>query len=305
MMRTLAVMARRYGPTSAVGRRRIATGTGAVSIGLAALAFAKAADAANATFTARVASIWWLPLVVTPLAFGIIAWVTLRFVPEAAGSGIPQVIAATADPGRARTVLLSMRAALAKLVLTLAALLAGASVGREGPTVQVSAAIMLWYHRLFRVALRPSMVIAGGAAGVAAAFNTPLAGITFAIEELADAYEQRVALLVMTAIVVAGIVSLGLAGNYVYFGVVSDTLGLGSVLRVAPVAGVFGGLTGGLFARAMIALGRDRARLIPALAGRPVAWAFVCGVVVATIGVLSGLTVSAVLTPRRGRNSTA
>ena len=86
------------------------------------------------------------------------------------------------------------------------------------------------------------MIIAGGAAGVAAAFNTPLAGVTFAIEELADAYEQRVALLVMTTILIAGIVSLGLAGDYVYFGAVGERCGSVAVLRViAPVAGMIGG----------------------------------------------------------------
>ncbi len=90
--------------------------------------------------------------------------------------------------------------------------------------MQISAAILGWHHRLLRAPMRASMVIAGGAAGVAAAFNTPLAGVTFAIEELADAYEQRVALLVMTTILIAGIVSLGLSGDYVYFGAVGEHL---------------------------------------------------------------------------------
>jgi H+/Cl- antiporter ClcA len=139
--------------------------------------------------------------------------------------------------------------------------------------VQISAAILAFHHRIFRVPMRASMIIAGGAAGVAAAFNTPLAGVTFAIEELADAYEQRVALLVMTTILIAGMVSLGLSGDYVYFGAVGETMKAGTVLRVAPVAGILGGLTGGLFARALLGMGAARDRWLPMFKDRPVLWA--------------------------------
>jgi len=206
------VLIRRYGPTSPVWRRRIAMGAGAVSIGLAAIAFAWLADAASEAFRALAGAAWWLPLLLTPAGFAAIAWATRRYAPETVGSGIPQVIAAVQQPGRALRRIISVQTALFKFAFTIAALLIGASVGREGPTVQLSAAILGWYHRVFRAPLRASMIIAGGAAGVAAAFNTPLAGVTFAIEELADAYEQRVALLVMTTILIAGVVSLGLAG---------------------------------------------------------------------------------------------
>jgi len=289
-LRRARVLMQRYGPTAPVWRRRIATGAGAVSVGLMALAFAWLADRSSELFLGVTRDRWWLPLVVTPLGFGAIVWIARRYAPETSGSGIPQVIAATHDPIRASKMLVSMRAAFVKFTLTLAALLVGASVGREGPTVQISAAIMVWYHRVFRVPLRSSIIIAGGAAGVAAAFNTPLAGITFAIEELADAYEQRVALLVMTAIVIAGMVSLGLTGDYVYFGTVGGTLKFGTVLRIAPVAGVLGGLTGGLFARAMLALSLRRATLFPALVRRPVVWALLCGMIVAVVGVATGST---------------
>lgn len=289
-MRRIAVIARRYGPTSRVGRRRLATGAGAISIGMAALLLAWSADTASSYFAATLRVAWWLPLVATPAGFGTIVWMTRRFAPESAGSGIPQVIAAAQNPNEARRKLISLHTAGFKFMMMLAALLVGASVGREGPTVQISAAIMIWYHRVLRVPLRASMIIAGGAAGVAAAFNTPLAGITFAIEELADAYEQRVALLVMTAIVIAGMVSLGLAGNYVYFGTVSNTLPFGAVLRVAPVAGILGGLSGGLFSRSLLALNLKRDRFMPVMFSRPVVWAVTCGLVVALIGLASGST---------------
>ena len=119
--------------------------------------------------------------------------------PLARGSGIPQVMAAQADPERATQGLVSVRTVIGKAGLTLAAVLGGASVGREGPTVQIAAAIMGLTHRILGVPLRGAVLIAGGAAGVAAAFNTPLAGLLFAIEELASAYEQKVTCLLYTS----------------------------------------------------------------------------------------------------------
>src|SRR6202012_39436 len=127
----------------------------------------------------------------------------------------PAGSAGSAEPLRAiGAELISMKTAAIKFVLTVATLLIGTSVGREGPTVQISAAIMAFMHRLLRVELSSAVVIAGGAAGVSAAFNTPLAGVAFAIEELAASYHQRLALLAMAAVMISGLVSLGLAGDY-------------------------------------------------------------------------------------------
>jgi H+/Cl- antiporter ClcA len=268
----------------------MAAGTGAVLVGLVALLFAEMANEAIEIFRDHVASIVWLPLVVTPIGVMAIAVATRRFTPEGRGSGIPQVIAATRDPENSLESLISLRVGIAKLLMTAAGLLAGASVGREGPTVQVSAAIMARVHRFFRVPLTAGVIIAGGAAGVAGAFNTPLAGVAFAIEELANAFEQRVALLVMTAILLAGIVSMGLAGDYVYFGTMPSTLGLGRTLVVAPVAGVLGGLSGGLFARLVLAITYNRARYLGPLANRPVTWALLCGLAIAAIGIATQVT---------------
>jgi H+/Cl- antiporter ClcA len=248
------------------------------------------ANAAIALFRQHIASIWWLPLIVTPAGVVAIVMATRRFTPEGKGSGIPQVIAATTDPEGSVGTLISLRVGLSKLLMTASGLLAGASVGREGPTVQVSAAIMARVHRFFRVPITAGVIIAGGAAGVAGAFNTPLAGVAFAIEELANAFEQRVALLVMTAILIAGIVSLGLAGDYVYFGTMPHTLPLWRVLVIAPVAGVFGGLSGGLFARLVLTVTFNRDRYLGPLAGRPVVWALLCGLAIAAIGISTGVT---------------
>lgn len=288
--RHVRVLARRHGPTSPVWRRRFATGIGAVLVGVVALLFARAADQAMALFSRATASVPWLPFLITPLGvFGLAAF-TKWWTPEARGSGIPQVIAAARDPEGPIEPLISLKTAFAKLAMTLTALLVGASVGREGPTVQVSAAILAKVHRAFRVPITAGVIIAGGAAGVAAAFNTPLAGVAFAIEELANAFEQRVTMLVMTAIVLSGMVSLGVAGDYVYFGVLQETLSVGQVLIVAPVAGVLGGITGGLFARLVLSVTRHRRTYLGPFADRPLLWALLCGGGIAAMGVATGMT---------------
>ena len=269
-------------------RRRLATGIGAVLLGLVAILFAQMGDLAQLLFLQFDKRWPYASLVATPLMFAGVVYFTNLWCGEAKGSGIPQVIAATKDPpAMAVGPLLSLRTAIGKLIMTLVMLLAGGSVGREGPTVQLSAAIMVAFHRILHVPMTAGVLIAGGAAGVAAAFNTPLAGVAFAIEELAAAFEQRVTVLVMAAVVISGLVSLGFAGDYVYFGAMHETLSVTSVLIIAPVAGVLGGLTGGVFSRLLLgALKPGRSWLRRAKA-HPVLLAAVCGLIVAAIGTLT------------------
>jgi len=266
--------------------RRIASGIGAVALGLMALIFAKLGDVSQHMFLKLVAAWPYLPLILTPLLFGLVMYITQRWTPEARGSGIPQVIAAAKSPDvSSNGPLVSIRTAAFKFVLTLVMLLGGGSVGREGPTVQISAAIMVWVHKRLRVPITSGVIIAGGAAGVAAAFNTPLAGIAFAIEELASAYEQRVAVMVMGTVMIAGLVSLGMSGDYIYFGQMSQTLSVSAVLVIAPVAGFVGGLLGGLFSRVVLGFASPKHALLQRLRSRPVIFAMACGLGVALLGI--------------------
>ncbi|WP_095013014.1 chloride channel protein [Tsuneonella mangrovi] len=268
--------------------RRISTLVAAVLIGLTALGFAWAGDRSTAIFDNLQRAYPWVHFVLTPLLFTGIVWATVRFAPGSRGSGIPQVIAASHMPqGRAADALVSIRVALFKVVATFSALLGGASVGREGPTVQLAAALMVKVHEIFRVRVTSGVVIAGGAAGVAAAFNTPLAGIAFAIEELAVAYEQRVAVLVMGAVMIAGLTAQGLAGNYTYFGLIHGSLPITVVLVAAPLAGIIGGACGGLFARLLLALRGPKGRWADKVRARPVLAALICGLIVGAIGFLT------------------
>ncbi|MGN6268905.1 MAG: chloride channel protein [Sphingomonas sp.] len=281
---------RHHGPRSLIFRRRVAMVGGAISIGLIALLFAWLSNEANRAFLHFYARHRYWPLVLTPIGFAALVWITRRTAPDARGSGIPQVIAATADPDGATRSLISVRTAVIKALVTFGSLLVGGSTGREGPTVQLAAAMMAVWHKALSVELRASMIIAGGAGGVAAAFNTPLAGIAFAIEELAAAYEQRMALLVMMVILIAGAVASGLAGDYLYFGAVGASMGVRQAIVVAPVAGILGGVTGGLFSKLVLGAALAEFRWMEGLRSRPIVFAFLCGCIIAAIGVSTGLT---------------
>ncbi len=269
-------------------RRRLATILGAVLLAVVALGFARSADAAQAIFNKIFAHHHWLPLILTPLAFAIVAFATARWAKEARGSGIPQIIAASEHPESLHSArLIDFKVAISKLFLTLLMLLGGASVGREGPTVQVSAAFMVIVHRILKVPITAGVLIAGGAAGVAAAFNTPLAGVAFAIEELAAAYEQRVALLVMAAVMISGLTMIGIAGDYVYFGALRSAIGLSQTLMIAPVVGIAGGIAGGLFSRIVLLFSNPATGLASKIKARPILFAGVCGLIVGLVGVFS------------------
>ena len=262
---------------------------GGICVGLAAVLMARCADAAQVGFKALVGTAPLLALVVTPAGFALSALLARTVFPHSQGSGIPQVIAArhSRDPGF-RHRLISLRVAVGKIVVMTLGLACGASSGREGPTVQVGAAIMAAVGRLTPDRL-PGLILAGGAAGVAAAFNTPLAGIVFGIEELGRAYEARSSGLIVAGIVAAGLTSLWLVGNYTYFGTSDVTLPLGRGWLVVLVLGAAGGFAGGVFSRLVILFARG----LPGRAGRaiaryPIAFAGLCGLGVALTGLASG-----------------
>lgn len=147
---------------------------------------------------------------------------------------------------------------------------------------------MVAVHRWLRVPINAGVIIAGGAAGVATAFNTPLAGVAFAIEELAAAFEQKVAVMVMAAVMISGLVSLGIAGDYVYFGMMTRHIAIRDIAILAPVMGVLGGLTGGAFSRALGAMATATSGPMVFVRRHPVKFAFACGMVVAALGLVSG-----------------
>src|SRR5277367_2922637 len=188
--------------------RQVVFWVGAVLVALMAIAFATLAGLATNLFVGFQAPRPWVAFIVCPAGFGASYLLTRHVFPGAQGSGIPQVIAVQhmTDPVAISRVL-SLRIAVGKAMLTLFGLLCGASIGREGPTVQIGATIMHalgGIARLPRLELDRALVLAGGAAGIAAAFNTPLAGVVFAIEELSRSFEARTSGTVFTAVIIGG-----------------------------------------------------------------------------------------------------
>jgi H+/Cl- antiporter ClcA len=273
-------------------RRRVLFWTGAIVVGLSAVFFAKAADYAFELFHSVASHGWWVPLLITPPMFALLCWLTQGALKATRGSGIPQAIAALkVEDEDFRTRLLALRVAVGKMALTLAALLGGASVGREGPTVHVGAGLLYSIGRRFGFddpTAAGRFILAGSAAGLAAAFNTPLAGIVFAIEEMSGTFEHRMSGTLLTAVFVAGVVSLGVLGNYAYFGDISASLPLGRAWVAVLLTGVVGGLAGGLFARLIIpstvglrgVMGRLRAR-------QPIVFAAACGLALVLLSLMS------------------
>ncbi|WP_082190297.1 chloride channel protein [Frateuria defendens] len=263
-------------------RRRILFWSGAVLVGLAAVGFASAADCVFELFhRAEQHSRFW-PFLITPAMFALLAWLTQGALRATRGSGIPQAIAALkVEDETFRRSLLSLRVALGKIALTLAALLGGASVGREGPTVHVGAGLLYSLGRRFgfaEPAAAGRFILAGSAAGLAAAFNTPLAGVVFAIEEMSGAFEHRMSGIILTAVIIAGVVSLGILGNYAYFGRFDIMLPLGKAWLAVLATGAVCGLAGGLFARLILPGAHGLAGHVGRLRGRsPVLFAAGCG----------------------------
>ena len=277
-------------------RRRAALWSGGILVGLAAIAFERASGLAYEGFKRILEWSPLLPLLVTPAVFALLAWLTSGALRATRGSGIPQVIATLAiEDEDFRRRLLGLPVALGKMVLTLVALGGGASVGREGPTVHVGAGLMYWLGRRFGFEDPKALsrfVLAGGGAGIAAAFNTPLAGVVFTIEELAGTYEHRFSGIVLTAVIFAGVVSLGVLGDYAYFGKVTGNLPLGEGWLAVLLCAVCGGLGGGLFARLILPADRGPLALLGALRRRaPVIFAAACGLALAAVGIASGNTI--------------
>jgi H+/Cl- antiporter ClcA len=272
-------------------------------VGVAAYLFARLAELAQSGLHHLLLhSVLW-PLLLAPMGFVAIVWLTRRYFRGAEGSGIPQTIHALesngtdgngADGNGANDAPLLMRGrtAVARVLLACAGLFCGGSIGREGPTVHVGAAIAYslarWLPHPELAAQRRLLILAGGAAGVAAAFNAPLAGIVFGIEELGRSFEERASGLTLTSVVLAGMVAIALAGDYSYFGqpvLAADArqLSLGT-FTLALACGLFGGL----FSRGLLASVRGLPSVFGRLQQHRIWFALACGLVVACVGLLSG-----------------
>jgi len=267
----------------------------AVLAGLVVVAFTWLSEQALEHFYVIASKGWWVTLIWMPAITALVVWLTLKFAVGAGGSGIPQVIATleSATAKKDRSLFVSTRLSLAKMLLTALGLLGGLSLGREGPSVQIAAGVMhnarRWLPSRSAVS-EHGLLVAGGSAGIAAAFNTPLAGVVFAIEELSRKPEQRSSGLLVSAIVLAGLIAVSAYGNSTYFGVIRVPEVSWELLSPGLVTAIVAGLAGGLFSRLVIvSLGGTSAdRISRFRRAHPVWFGAACGLVLAVIALVSG-----------------
>lgn len=193
----------------------------------------------------------WLVLPTIGLLLGsFVGWMTQRFAPEAAGSGVPHLKGALLQV----RLLNWHRLIPVKFFGGVLGIGSGLSLGREGPTVQMGAALARMLAEPLRTPAAdiPQLLSAGAGAGLAAAFNAPLAGLLFVIEELHRELSSRTAAGALVAAVGATVVTQWLAGDTPSF----EVHGLGALplpfLPLAVVIGLVGGVGGVVFNQSLL-----------------------------------------------------
>jgi len=194
---------------------------------------------------------WLAPVLLAAGAAFVARWLVRRYAPEASGSGVQRVEAILrGGAGRLNPAVLPV-----KFVGGVLALGAGMALGREGPTVQMAAAIGEGWARLFK--LRPgdhrALLAAGAGAGLAAAFNAPLAGAIFVFEELLRRFELRVAVATLAACSGGLVIMRMLIGDHLVFAVPPIVVDLFPGYLMFLGFGVVMGALGVLYARMVVA----------------------------------------------------
>ncbi|NJL85432.1 MAG: universal stress protein [Leptolyngbyaceae cyanobacterium SM1_1_3] len=234
-----------------LGPRRIAIAEacviGLVS-GLAAVFLKQGISWLTAWRTAEVAQAWYL-LPGMGLVGGLLAgWLITWLAPEASGSGIPQVKAVLGYVSMP----LNLRVAVVKLLSTVLALGSGLSLGRQGPTVQVGAALAAQLSRWVPTSpeYRQQLIAAGAAAGLAAGFNAPIAGVLFVVEELLQDFSDLTLGTAILASFIGAVVSRLLGGQGLNLSMSTFQASLTvQDLPFLALLGLLSGLLGALFRR--------------------------------------------------------
>lgn len=223
-------------------------------VGLVAVGYTKLFGYAEGLLQTLLAWHAWTIFIATPLCFVTAWWLVQKLAPNAKGSGIPQVMAAIdlATPKHESKIgrLLSLRIAATKILSSLVMVLGGGAIGREGPTIQIAGSIFYvihrWIPKTWTKLSNQGFILTGAAAGLAAAFNTPLGGVVFAMEELAKIHVRHFRTALFSAVIIAGLTAQAFLGPYLYLGY-PDVKGLQfsiflGVAATAVVAGVLGSL---------------------------------------------------------------
>lgn len=270
-------------------KQRVVFWLGAVLVGLLVVVVTLLSEWASMSFKHVISLAPWAIFFVAPVGMAITTWLCFRYFPGSERSGIPQVKSALEIHGHLeqRIRLLSFRIAVGKIMLPIMGILSGASVGLGGPSVQIGASIMASLGRAVRFPphyLERGLILAGSAAGFAAMFSAPLAGIVFAIEEMGRALEEKISSLVLTAIIFAGMTAYALLNSYIFFDDTSVVMPWDQSWLAVPLCGTAGGILGAVFSRTLIVGGRYLKRKGPPI----VAVALLSGFVIAVLGYASG-----------------
>jgi CIC family chloride channel protein len=226
--------------------------------GLIASAFREALQWTELHRIAWLHSLPWYEGLAAALGLGAVGsglglWLVRRFAPEAAGSGIPHLTSVVLGEQEMNW----KRILPVKFLAGLAGIGGGLALGREGPTIQMGGATGLMVSGWFRVVRgegeRKALISAGAGAGLAAAFNAPLAGVIFVLEELHGAFTPVIFVAAFLASVTADVVCRVATGSTPVFdlhGMQAPSL---NALPVALVLGGIAGLGGVLFNRCLLA----------------------------------------------------
>ena len=239
----------------------------------------------------------WILFILMPGCFVLAWWLVKRFSPYSRGSGIPQVAAAIeiTSPKSDQKVnkLLSFKVILMKVLSSLIMAVGGGAIGREGPTIQIAASIFRKVNQLLpqwwpKVAKR-NMIITGAAAGLAAAFNTPLGGIVFAIEELTKTHFSYFKTAIFSSVIIAGLTAQGILGPYLYLGYPKMGNLSGFIFLGVVLVAIISGLLGSGMSKIMLILMQWKSKF--QFARHHVIYVVICALIMAVIAIFISDTI--------------
>ena len=233
----------------------------------------------------------WVLLIVTPTCFIIGWWIVKRYAPYSRGSGIPQVMAAIelANPKDNKKVerLLSLRIIFVKVISSLLIVFGGGVVGREGPTIQVAGSVFRkineWLPAWWPKISKKNMIMTGAAAGLAAAFNTPLGGIVFAVEELTKTHINYFKTAIFSAVIISGLTAQALLGPYLYLGYPTVTQLSPYIFLGVAIVAIVGGLAGSGMGKLILMIGIWKSKMRHKASN--IIYAIFCGLAIALLAI--------------------
>lgn len=231
----------------------------------------------------------WVIFIYTPAVFVIIVYLLRRHFPHADGSGLPQGYAVDIFDEDRLSKIYSIRSLIGKVILTFMSIAGGASLGKEGPTIQICASLFAQVRNISDKRRR-LLIKLGAGVGVAAAFNAPIGGMVFAIEEYVKKISPKIATLLVGSTLIAVFIADIMTGNQPYMGAI------GSVKLhhnwhsaiYALLIGAICGLIGAIYTKCMVFVSVNKTWIVNR-------WrrkyyfvnAFIFGLIVAAIGYLT------------------